>query len=60
MSTLIEHIKALIPIFKSQNTRDEEYLCSAVDMVDLERRMRLVDRAKDAYARTMPLRALMP
>jgi hypothetical protein len=60
MSTLIEHIKALLPIFKSQHSRDEEYLCGAVDMVDLERRMRLVDRAKSAYASSMPLRALMP
>lgn len=60
MSKLIERIKALIPIFKTQHDLDEDYLCSAVDMVDLERRMRLVDRSRDAYARTMPMRALMP
>ena len=60
MSTLIERIKALLPIFKGQRARDEDYLSSAVDMYDLERRMRLVDRAKDAYARSLAFGTTMP
>jgi hypothetical protein len=60
MSNLIERIKALLPIFKGQKARDEAYLCSAVDIYDLERRMRLVDRAKDAYARTLAFGTMMP
>jgi hypothetical protein len=60
MSTLIERIKALIPTFQGQKARDEAYLNSAVDLYDLERRMRLVDRAKEASVRTLALGRVMP
>jgi hypothetical protein len=60
MSTLIERIKALIPTFKGQKARDEAYLNEAVDLYDLERRMRLVDRATDAFARTRAFGGVMP
>jgi Protein of unknown function (DUF3563) len=60
MSTLIERIKALLPIFKGRRAVDEAYLSSAVDMYDLERRLRLVDRAKEAYARSLAFGTTMP
>lgn len=60
MSTLIERIKALIPIFKGQKACDEAYLNHAVDMNDLERRMRLVDRAQDTYAHALAFDTMMP
>ena len=60
MSTLIERIKALLPIIKGQRARDEYYFSSAVDMYDLERRIRLVDRDKDAYARSLAFGTMMP
>jgi hypothetical protein len=60
MSTLIERIKALIPTFTGQKARDEAYLNEAVDLYDLERRMRLVDRATEASARTPAFGSVMP
>ena len=43
MSTLYRLIQAFIPSFPSQNERDEAYLAEAVDIYDLERRMREID-----------------
>jgi hypothetical protein len=43
MSRLIELIQALIPRFPSQAEADEAYLGAAVDIYDLERRMREID-----------------
>lgn len=60
MSTLIERIKALLPTFPSQKALDEAYLCLAVDVYDLERRMRLVDRAKEANGRNLAYFTMMP
>jgi hypothetical protein len=60
MSNLIERIKALLPTFKGPKARNEAYLNDAVDMCDLERRMRLVDRAKDAHARSLAFGTMMP
>ena len=60
MSKLIERIKALLPIFKSQEAVEEAYLCEAVDVSDLERRIRIVDNDRSNAARGMALSALMP
>jgi hypothetical protein len=43
MSKLIELIQALFPRFETQAERDEAYLNEAVDIYDLERRMREID-----------------
>ncbi len=43
MSRLIELIQALLPRFPSQAEADEAYLGAAVDIYDLERRMREID-----------------
>jgi len=43
MSKFIELIKALAPYFKSQEAVDEAYLAEAIDVIDLERRMRVID-----------------
>lgn len=60
MSNLIELIKALIPSFKSQQDLDEAYLCGSADVVDLERRMRLVDIAARDNARSLMFGTMMP
>ena len=44
MSKLLELIKALIPTIEPQNVRDEAYMAESVDIYDLERRMREIDR----------------
>jgi hypothetical protein len=44
MSKLLELIKALMPTIESQHVRDEAYLAESVDIYDLERRMREIDR----------------
>jgi hypothetical protein len=43
MSNFLRLIKALIPSMQSQHERDEAYLAEAVDIYDLERRMREID-----------------
>jgi hypothetical protein len=43
MSRLFELIKALIPRFEPQHVLNEAYLSEAVDIYDLERRMRELD-----------------
>jgi hypothetical protein len=49
MSKPIEFIKALVRSFKSEKDQDSAYLSEAVDVYDLERRMREIDfRAKNA------------
>lgn len=60
MSHLIELIKALIPSLKSQRDLDEAYLCESADVVDLERRMRLVDVAARDNARSLMFGTMMP
>ncbi|MFO1272971.1 MAG: DUF3563 family protein [Rubrivivax sp.] len=50
MSRLADLIKALIPRIKTQEERDEAYLADAVDLYDLERRMREIDSR--AWARS--------
>ena len=43
MLRLFEWIKDLIPTIEPQHVRDEAYLAEAVDVYDLERRMREID-----------------
>ena len=43
MFTLSEFLRSLLPSVESQTERDEAYLADAVDIYDLERRMREVD-----------------
>ncbi len=50
MSTLNEFIQTLIPRFETQAERDEAYLNEAVDIYDLERRMREIDGRADTLA----------
>lgn len=50
MSRLIELIKALAPRFKSQEELNDTYLADAIDIINLERRMREIDiRARNSY-----------
>jgi hypothetical protein len=60
MSKLIELIKALIPHSLSQQDLDQAYLCNSIDVVDLERRMRLVDVATRENARSLMFGTMMP
>lgn len=43
MTTLYTFLKTLLPAVESQQERDEAYLAGAVDIYDLERRMRDID-----------------
>ena len=43
LSYLIELIRALLPRIQTQAERDEAYLSAAVDLNDLERRMRQIE-----------------
>jgi hypothetical protein len=43
MSSLIQLFQALVPHLPSEDERDEAYLNQAVDLRDLERRMREVE-----------------
>jgi hypothetical protein len=44
VSTLLGLLKALVPSIETGPVRDEAYLADAVDICDLERRMRELDR----------------
>jgi hypothetical protein len=44
MSKLLSVLKSLLPTLESQAERDNAYLADAVDIYDLERRMREVDQ----------------
>ena len=48
MSHIIELIKALVPHIPTQQQIDEEYLCHAVDVCDVERRLAEIDH-RDAH-----------
>jgi Protein of unknown function (DUF3563) len=43
MNTLLNLLKSLLPDIETQRERDEAYIADAVDIYDLERRMREVD-----------------
>lgn len=43
MTKLLNLLKSLLPAIESQRERDEAYMADAVDIYDLERRMREID-----------------
>ena len=43
MSNFLSLLRAVLPTIESQADRDEAYLAAAVDLRDLERRMRDID-----------------
>ena len=43
MNTLLNILKSLRPTIESQRERDDAYIAGAVDICDLERRLREVD-----------------
>ena len=43
MNTLLSILKSLRPSIESQQERDDAYVAAAVDLYDLERRMRDID-----------------
>ncbi len=43
MTTLLSILKSVLPSVESQSERDEAYMAAAVDIYDLERRMREID-----------------
>jgi len=43
MTKLLNLLKTLLPTIESQTERDEAYMADAVDIYDLERRMREID-----------------
>lgn len=43
MTKLLNLLKSLLPAIESQKERDEAYMADAVDIYDLERRMREID-----------------
>ena len=43
MTTLLNLLTSLLPSIESQHERDQAYLAGAVDIHDLERRMREID-----------------
>jgi Protein of unknown function (DUF3563) len=43
MTNLLNFLKSLLPSIESQQERDEAYMAQAVDIYDLERRMREID-----------------
>ncbi|WP_418320193.1 DUF3563 family protein [Piscinibacter sakaiensis] len=43
MKYLYESIRRWLPVMQSQRERDDNYLAEAVDIRDLERRMREID-----------------
>jgi hypothetical protein len=43
MTNLLNFLKSFLPAIESQKERDEAYMADAVDIYDLERRMREID-----------------
>jgi hypothetical protein len=43
MTTFLSFLKSFVPAIESREERDESYLADAVDIYDLERRMREID-----------------
>lgn len=54
MNTLLHFLTLLLPTVESQPERDEAYLAEAVDLNDLERRIREIDeRGRDHTTATI-------
>lgn len=43
MTTILNFLKSLLPVIESQRERDEAFLAEALDIQDLECRMRAID-----------------
>jgi hypothetical protein len=43
MSNFLDFLRTLVPFMRSQRERDETYLAEAMDLYDLERRIRQVE-----------------
>lgn len=43
MSNFLDFLRTLVPFMQSQRERDETYLAEALDIYDLERRMRQLE-----------------
>jgi hypothetical protein len=43
MTTFLSFLKSFVPAIESREERNERYLADAVDIYDLERRMREID-----------------
>ena len=55
MTALGKLINAFLPILQSQRDRDDAYLGDAVDMGNLERRMRELDQRDRLSPQALPL-----
>lgn len=55
MTAISKLINAFLPILQSQRERNEAYLGEAVDIQDLERRMRELDLRNRASPQALPL-----
>ena len=54
MNQLVELLKSFVPRFPSQQARDEAYLCDAVDLYDVERRIWEIDhRANEPLSHSL-------
>jgi hypothetical protein len=54
MSQLTALLKSFVPRLPSQQERDEEYLCEAVNVYDVERRMWEIDhRAAQPFSQAV-------
>jgi Protein of unknown function (DUF3563) len=51
MSNFVDFLRTLVPGMRSQRERDEGYLAEAMDLYDLERRIRQIE-ARDREARS--------
>lgn len=45
MNTLLSFLKSFLPTLATEQEREDAYLAAAVDVCDLERRMRQVDES---------------
>ena len=55
MSSFLNALKSLLPSFESQGQRDDVYLGEAVDIHDLERRMREIEERGRGTANSVSL-----
>jgi hypothetical protein len=51
MSNFVDFLRTLVPGMRSQCERDQSYLAEAMDLYDLERRIRQIE-ARDREARS--------
>jgi len=56
MSHFVDFLRTLVPFMRSQRDRDETYLAEAMDLYDLERRIRQVEARGREATSDAPLR----